>query len=172
MSATETLLEHNRSYVARFDKGDVPRPPARGVAVVTCMDARLNIDEMLGLEVGDAHVIRNAGGVVTEDAIRSLLISQRLLGTREIILIHHTDCGMLSVGEDEVKAQVEAETGIRPTFALEAFADLDEDVRQCIARIQASPLIPHRDDVRGFVYDVRTGLLRDVAPVPQDPSSS
>ena len=172
MSATEQLIENNRSYVARFDRRDVPLAPARRVAVVTCMDARLPVNEILGLEVGDAHVIRNAGGAVTDDAIRSLLISQRLLGTREIMLIHHTECGMLSISEDEVKAQVEADTGVRPAFALEAFADLDEDVRQCIARIEANPLIPHRDSVRGFVYDVRTGLLREVSAVPQDPPSS
>ncbi len=167
MSATETLLENNRSYAAQFDKGEVPLPPAKGVAVVACMDARLHVNAILGLEVGDAHVIRNAGGAVTDDAIRSLLISQRLLGTREIILIHHTDCGMLTFTDDSVKAQVEAETGIRPAFALEAFGDLDEDVRQSIARIQASPLIPHRDHIRGFVYDVHSGLLREVTP-PRD----
>ncbi len=164
MSATDTLLDNNRSYAASFDKGDVPLPPGRGVAVVACMDARLHVNDILGLEVGDAHVIRNAGGVVTDDAIRSLLISQRLLGTREIILIHHTDCGMLTFTDDAVKAQVQADTGIRPAFALEAFPDLDEDVRQSIARIVASPLIPHRDSVRGFVYDVRTGQLREVLP--------
>ena len=164
MSVTDELLKNNQHYAARFDKGDVPLPPARGVAVVACMDARLHVSEILGLEVGDAHVIRNAGGAVTDDAIRSLLISQRLLGTREIILIHHTDCGMLTFTDDGVKAQVQADTGIRPAFALEAFADLDEDVRQSIARIQASPLIPHRDSVRGFVYDVHTGALREVSP--------
>ncbi len=164
MSATEKLIENNQSYAARFDRGDVPLPPARGVAVVACMDARLHVNQILGLEVGDAHIIRNAGGAVTDDAIRSLLISQRLLGTREIILIHHTDCGMLTFRDDGVKAQVQADTGIRPAFALEAFADLDEDVRQSIARIQASPLIPHRDSVRGFIYDVRTGQLREVSP--------
>jgi carbonic anhydrase len=162
MSATDELLENNRSYAAEFAQGDVPLPPGRGLAVVACMDARLHINDILGLEVGDAHVIRNAGGAVTDDAIRSLLISQRLLGTREIILIHHTDCGMLTFTDDGVKAQVQAETGIRPAFALEAFPDLDEDVRQSIARIRASPLIPHRDSVRGFVYDVQTGLLREV----------
>jgi carbonic anhydrase len=164
MSATDELLKNNQPYAAGFDKGDVPLPPGRGVAVVACMDARLHVNMILGLEVGDAHVIRNAGGAITDDAIRSLLISQRLLGTREIILIHHTDCGMLTFTDDAVKAQVQADTGIRPAFALEAFPDLDEDVRQSIARIQASPLIPHRDSVRGFVYDVHTGELREVSP--------
>jgi carbonic anhydrase len=164
MSATDELLKNNQSYAARFDKGEVPLPPGRGVAVVACMDARLHVNQILGLEVGDAHVIRNAGGAVTDDAIRSLLISQRLLGTREIILIHHTDCGMLTFTDDDVKAQVQADTGIRPAFALEAFPDLDDDVRQSIARIKASPLIPHKDSVRGFVYDVHTGALREVSP--------
>jgi carbonic anhydrase len=130
------------------------------------------VNNILGLQAGEAHIIRNAGGVVTDDAIRSLLISQRLLGTREVILIHHTDCGMLTFTDDAVKAQVQADTGVRPAFALEAFADLDEDVRQSIARIKASPVIPHRDSVRGFVYDVGTGLLREVPAVPQDRPSS
>ncbi len=164
MSATDELLKNNQSYAAGFDKGDTPLPPGRGVAVVACMDARLHVSEILGLEVGDAHVIRNAGGAVTDDAIRSLLISQRLLGTREVILIHHTDCGMLTFTDDGVKGQIEAETGIRPAFALEAFPDLDEDVRQSIARVKASPFIPHRDSVRGFVYDVHSGALREVPP--------
>jgi carbonic anhydrase len=163
MSVTDELLKNNETYSRTFDKADLPLPPARGVAVVACMDARLHPAKILGLEVGDAHVIRNAGGAVTDDAIRSLLISQRLLGTREIILIHHTDCGMLTFTDDAVKTQVEAETGVRPAFALEAFPELDEDVRQSIARIKTSPLIPHRDQVRGFVYDVRTGGLREVA---------
>lgn len=172
MPGTDALLENNQRYAERFDSGDAPRRPVHGVAVVACMDARLQVDRILGLEPGDAHVISNAGGVVTEDVIRSLLISQRLLGTREVVLLHHTDCGMLSFIDDELKAQVEADTGIRPPFALEAFADLDDDVRQSIARIEANPLIPHRDSVRGFVYDVRTGLLREVPAVPQDRPSS
>jgi carbonic anhydrase len=138
-------------------------PPARKVAVVACMDARLHVSALLGLDIGDAHVMRNAGGVVSDDAVRSLVISQRLLGTDEIILIHHTDCGMLTFRDDDVKAQIEADTGIRPSFALEAFADVDEDVRQSIARVKASPFIPHRDNVRGFVYDVRTGRLNEVS---------
>jgi carbonic anhydrase len=163
MSATDDLLRNNEAYAEAFDKGDLPLPPARGVAVVACMDARLNVYGMLGLEEGDAHVIRNAGGVITDDEIRSLAISQRLLGTREIILIHHTDCGMLTFTDDDVKAQIHAETGIKPEFALEAFSDLEEDVRQSMARIQANPFILHKDAVRGFVYEVETGRLREVS---------
>jgi carbonic anhydrase len=163
MSVTDQLLENNARFVATFDKGDKPMPPARKVAVVACMDARLHVGALLGLDIGDAHIIRNAGGVVSDDAVRSLVISQRLLGTDEIILIHHTDCGMLTFRDDDVKAQIEADTGIRPAFALEAFADVDEDVRQSIARVKASPFIPHRDNVRGFVYDVRTGRLNEVS---------
>jgi carbonic anhydrase len=162
MSVTDQLLENNARFVATFDKGDKPMPPARKVAVVACMDARLHVSALLGFDIGDAHIIRNAGGVVSDDAVRSLVISQRLLGTDEIILIHHTDCGMLTFRDDDVKAQIEADTGIRPSFALEAFADVDEDVRQSIARVKASPFIPHRDNVRGFVYDVRTGRLSEV----------
>ncbi len=163
MSATDELLANNESYAASFDKGDLPLPPAKKVAVVACMDARLNVHALLGLEVGDAHVIRNAGGVVTEDEIRSLAISQRLLGTEEIVLIHHTDCGMLTFTDDGFKADIEADTGIRPSWAAEAFPDLDRDVRQSIARIKASPFVPRKDSVRGFVYDVHTGKLREVA---------
>ncbi len=162
MSVTDDLLRNNERYAESFDKGDLPLPPARGVAVVACMDARLDVHKILGLEEGDAHVIRNAGGVVTDDEIRSLAISQRLLGTREIILIHHTDCGMLTFTDDELKRQIQDDVGIKPEFALEAFADLDEDVRQSIARIKASPFIPHKDSVRGFVYEVETGRLREV----------
>ena len=162
MTVTDELLKNNESYAAAFDKGGKPMPPARGVAVVACMDARLHVSAILGLEVGDAHIIRNAGGVITDDAIRSLVISQRLLGTKEIILIHHTDCGMLTFNDDAVKSQIKAETGIRPPFALEAFADVDDDVRQSLARGRANPFIPHRDNVRGFVYDVKTGRLREV----------
>jgi carbonic anhydrase len=163
MSVTDELVNNNAAYADAFTAGDLPMPPAKGVAVVACMDARLNVHGLLGLREGDAHVIRNAGGVVTDDAIRSLLISQRLLGTREIILVHHTDCGMLTFHDDEVKAAVEADTGLRPPFALEAFGDLDDDVRQSIRRIKASPFVPHTDSVRGFVYDVGTGKLREVS---------
>jgi carbonic anhydrase len=164
MSNTDELLEHNESYVGGFgDKADLPLPPARKTAVVACMDARLNVYGALGLSEGDAHVIRNAGGVVTDDAIRSLAISQRLLGTEEIILIHHTDCGMLTFNDDDFKASIEGDTGIRPAWAAEAFGDLEGDVRQSIARIKASPFIPNKDSVRGFVYEVETGRLREIS---------
>jgi carbonic anhydrase len=163
MSATDELLANNERYAAGFDKGDLPLPPARNVAVVTCMDARLSPYVMLGLQEGDAHIIRNAGGVVTDDEIRSLAISQRLLGTEEIMVIHHTDCGMLTFKDDDFKEQIQADTGIKPTWSAEAFSDLDEDVRQSVARIKASPFIPRKDSVRGFVYDVDTGRLREVA---------
>jgi carbonic anhydrase len=162
MSATEEFLAANQKYAQQFDKGDKPLPPAKRVAVVACMDARIETGRLLGLEEGDAHVIRNAGGVVTDDVIRSLAISQRLLGTTEIVLIHHTDCGMLTFNDDAVKADIERDTGLRPPFALEAFADLEADVRQSIRRIQASPFIPNKDKVRGFVYDVRSGRLDEV----------
>ncbi len=162
MSTTDELLHNNEAYADSFDKGDLPLPPARGVAVVACMDARLNVYGMLGLQEGDAHVIRNAGGVVTDDAIRSLVISQRLLGTREIVLIHHTDCGMLTFRDDEVREQIRQEVGFKPEFALESFGDLDADVRESIARIRANPFVPHKESVRGFVYEVETGRLREV----------
>jgi len=162
MTATEELLTNARRYAAEFGQGDLPMPPARRVAVVACMDARLNPYGLLGLAEGDAHVIRNAGGVVTDDVVRSLLISQRLLGTREVILIHHTDCGMLTFRDDEVKAQVEADTGVRPPFALEAFPDLEADLRQSVARLRASPFLPHLDGVSAFVFEVETGRLREV----------
>ena len=162
MSVTDDLVRNNEDYSRAFKKGDLPLPPAKHLAVVACMDARLDVHKILGIQEGDAHVIRNAGGAVTDDAIRSLAISQRLLGTSEIILIHHTDCGMLTFTDDGVKSQIESETGIRPQFALEAFTDLDEDVRQSIARVKASPFVPHKDRIRGFVYDVRTGRLNEV----------
>jgi carbonic anhydrase len=163
MSSTDDLLANNADYVSSFDNGDLPLPPASKTAIVACMDARLNVYGALGLSEGDAHVIRNAGGVVTDDAIRSLAISQRLLGTEEIILIHHTDCGMLTFTDDDFKGSIEKETGIKPEWAAEAFGDLDADVRQSIARIQASPFIPRKDSVRGFVYEVETGRLREVS---------
>ena len=163
MSSTDDLLANNADYVSSFDKGDLPLPPASKTAIVACMDARLNVYGALGLTEGDAHVIRNAGGVVTDDAIRSLAISQRLLGTQEIILIHHTDCGMLTFTDDDFKRSIEEDTGIRPEWAAEAFSDLDADVRQSIARIKASPFIPHKDAIRGFVYEVETGRLREVS---------
>jgi carbonic anhydrase len=164
MSTTDDLLKNAATYEAGFDKGDLPLPPARKIAILACMDARLNPYGLLGLQEGDAHVIRNAGGVVTDDEIRSLAISQRLLGTEEIVLIHHTDCGMLTFTDDEFKQSVLDETGIKPEWAAESFADLDVDVRQSLARIQASPFIPKKDSVRGFVYDVHTGALREVDP--------
>ena len=162
MSVTDELLKNNEEYAANFEKGDLPLPPAKKVAVLACMDARLNPYGALGLQEGDAHVIRNAGGVVTDDEIRSLAISQRLLGTEEIILIHHTDCGMLTFTDDDFRRQVQDDTGIKPEWAAEAFSDLDEDVRQSVARIKASPFIPRKDSVRGFVYEVETGKLREV----------
>src|SRR4051794_29578952 len=162
MSTTDDFLRNNESYAERFDKGDLPLPPARKVAVVACMDARLNPYGLLGLQEGDAHVIRNAGGVITDDEIRSLAISQRLLGTEEIVLIHHPDCGMLTFTDDEFRRSVQDDTGIKPEWAAEAFPDVDEDVRQSLARIHASPFIPRKDSVRGFVYEVETGKLREV----------
>jgi carbonic anhydrase len=163
MTVTDELVHNADEYAAHFDKGDLPLPPAKGVAIVACMDARLNPYGLLGLHEGDAHVIRNAGGVITDDEIRSLAISQRLLGTTEIVLIHHTDCGMLTFTDDDFKRSVQEDTGIKPEWAAEAFGDLDEDVRQSIARIQASPFIPHKESVRGFVYEVETGRLREVS---------
>jgi carbonic anhydrase len=163
MTVTNELLQNNEAYAESFDKGDLPLPPAKGVAVEACMDARLNVYGMLGLQEGDAHVMRNAGGVITDDEIRSLAISQRLLGTREIILIHHTDCGMLTFIDDELKQQIQEEAGIKPHFSMEFFTDLEEDVRQSIARIQASPFISNKESVRGFVYEVETGRLRELA---------
>ncbi|HEX4252430.1 MAG TPA: carbonic anhydrase [Pseudonocardia sp.] len=161
MSVTDQLLENNAAYASTFD-GPLPLPPSKHVAVVACMDARLNVYAILGLNDGEAHVIRNAGGVVTDDEIRSLAISQRLLGTEEIILIHHTDCGMLTFTDDAFKASIQEETGIKPAWSAEAFADLDSDVRQSIARIKASPFVPKTDAVRGFVFDVATGKLNEV----------
>ena len=163
MSATDELLAANGSYAENFTKGGKPMPPAKKVAIVACMDARIETGRLLGLEEGDAHVIRNAGGVVTDDVIRSLAISQRLLGTTEIVLVHHTDCGMLTFKDDGVKAQIEEDTGLRPPFALEAFSNPEDDVRQSVRRIEASPFVPHKENIRGFVYDVETGRLNEVA---------
>ena len=159
---TDQLLQNNRRFRETFSKGHLSLPPTEGVAVLACMDARLDVHKILGLEEGGAHIIRNAGGVATEDAIRSLAISQRLLGTTEIILIHHTDCGMLTFTDDEVKRQIQEEVGVRPHFALEAFTDLEQDVRDSIARIKLSPFLPHKNNVRGFIYDVKTGALDEV----------
>ena len=162
MSVIDELVRNADSYGESFAGGDLPLPPAKRVAIVACMDARLNPYGLLGLLEGDAHVIRNAGGVITDDEIRSLSISQRLLGTEEIMLIHHTDCGMLTFTDDQVKADIEADTGLRPHFALEAFSDLERDIRQSIARIKASPFVPNKDSVRGFIFDVTTGKLQEV----------
>src|SRR4051794_35442386 len=162
MTVTDELFQNAEAYAAGFDKGELPLPPGRKIAVLTCMDARVNPYGALGLREGDAHVIRNAGGVVTDDEIRSLAISQRLLGTEEIILIHHTDCGMLTFTDDAFRRSIQDETGVKPEWAAESFSDLDDDVRQSKARIEASPFIPHKN-VRGFVYEVETGRLREVA---------
>jgi carbonic anhydrase len=162
MTVTDELLANAEAYAAHFDQGDLPLPPAKRVAVVACMDARLNPYGLLGLHEGDAHVIRNAGGVITDDEIRSLAISQRLLGTEEILLIHHTDCGMQTFTDDDFRRSVQADTGIKPEWAAESFSDIDEDVLQSVARIKASPFIPRKESVRGFVYDVHTGRLREV----------
>jgi carbonic anhydrase len=161
VSITDELLANNARYIKTF-KGPLPLPPAKHIAIVACMDARLDVYRILGLQEGEAHVIRNAGGVVTDDEIRSLAISQRLLGTEEIILIHHTDCGMLTFTDNQFKKSIQDDTGIKPAWAAEAFPDLDEDVRQSIARIKASPFVPNKSSVRGFVFDVATGKLREV----------
>jgi carbonic anhydrase len=163
MTETDTLLQNNEVYAASFAKGDLQAPPARKVAVLACMDARLDPAGILGLEEGDAHVIRNAGGVVTDDALRSLAISQHELGTEEIVLIHHTKCGMQTFTDEEFAQKLEDETGSRPEWRAQAFADLEDDVRESIAAIQASPFVPRTDSVRGFVYDVETGRLSEVS---------
>lgn len=162
MPATDDLLANAEKYAQTFDKGELPTRPRLPVTVVACMDARLDVARLLGLDEGDAHVIRNAGGVVTADVIRSLAISQRLQGTHEIVLLHHTGCGMQTFADDEFRDQVEADTGIRPEWAAESFADVKADVRQSRARIEASPFIPSKNAVRGFVYDVTTGRLDEV----------
>ena len=162
MSATDDLLRNNAAYAEGFDKGDLPIPPAKKVAVVTCMDARLHVHALLGLQEGDAHIIRNAGGIVTDDEIRSLAISQRLLGTEEVLVIHHTGCGMLTFSDEEFRRTLEEETGSAPEWAAGAFGDLEEDVRRSVARIRESPFVPRKDAIRGFVYEVETGRLREV----------
>ncbi len=162
MTATDELLANARRYAKSFDQGGKPLPPAKKVAVVACMDARILPSYVLGLEVGDAHVIRNAGGVVSADTIRSLTISQRLLGTEEVILLHHTDCGMLTFSDDDFRRSIQDDTGIKPDWHSESMTDLEEDVRQSIARVKASPFIPNKGSVRGFVYDVETGELQEV----------
>ncbi|MCW2831672.1 MAG: Carbonic anhydrase [Aeromicrobium sp.] len=161
MTATDEFVEANQAYQQSFT-GPLPLPPARKTAVVACMDARLDPAKILGITEGDAHVIRNAGGVVTEDALRSLAISQRLLGTEEIVLLHHTDCGMVTFKDDDFRQSIEAETGIRPSWSSEAFPDAAQDVKQGIKRIEASPFIPKKDHIRGFVFDVATGAINEV----------
>ena len=162
MSATDELLENADKHAEGFDKGDLPMPPARKVAIVACMDARVNPYPIFGLELGDAHVIRNAGGVVTDDEIRSLAISQRLLGTEEVILMHHTDCGMLTFNDEDFRRQIQEDTGIKPAWSPDAFDDLEADVRQSIERIKSSPFIPNKESIRGLIYEVETGRLREV----------
>lgn len=158
----DDLAEKARAYAATFAHGQLSAPPARRVAIVTCMDARIDVHAIFGLQPGDAHVIRNAGGAVTDDAIRSLAISQRLLGTEEIMVLHHTGCGMMSFEGEEFARQIQAETGVRPGWAVETFVDVEDDVRQSLARIQASPFLPRKDAARGFVYDVATGRVEEV----------
>jgi carbonic anhydrase len=162
VSTIDELIENAKTYAEDFDKTDLPLPPARRIAIVACMDARLNVYGLLGLHEGEAHVIRNAGGVITDDEIRSLAISQRLLGTEEVMLIHHTDCGMLTFNDDDFRRAVQDQTGIKPEWSAEAFEDVEEDVRQSIRRIEASPFIPKKDRVRGFVYEVESGRLHEV----------
>lgn len=163
MTEIDAMVQSAAEHLAAFKAGPRTPEPQRRVAVVACMDARLDLFDLLGLESGDAHLIRNAGGVATDDVIRSLAISQRKLGTREIVLIHHTNCGMLTFSEDEFREEMLTETGMRPSWSAEAFTDLDDDVRSSIRRITSDPFIPHRDKVRGFVYDVDSGVLREVA---------
>src|SRR5947209_11734700 len=162
MTTTDQLLQNNARYAESFDRGELPGPPSGHIAIVACMDARFHVSKVLGLEEGEAHIIRNAGGVVTDDVIRSLAISQRLLGTREVMVIQHTGCGMLTFSDDEFRRDLQGETGIRPTWSAESFTDLEDEVRQNLARITASPFTPHRPSVRGFLYDVQTGRLREV----------
>jgi carbonic anhydrase len=161
VTVTDEYLSNNAEYAAQFS-GPLPLPPSRNVAVVACMDARLDVYRILGLAEGEAHVIRNAGGVITDDEIRSLAISQRLLGTKEIILIHHTDCGMLTFTDDDFKRGIQEETGLKPAWSAEAFPDLDEDVRQSLKRIEANPFVSKTESLRGFVFDVATGQLNEV----------
>jgi carbonic anhydrase len=162
LGTIDDLVSNNAEYAASFDLADLPTPPARKLVVVTCMDSRIDVLETLGLRLGEAHILRNAGGVVTEDTIRSLTLSQRTLGTEEVMLIHHTRCGLHGVRDDELVAQLEQETGAAPAWKPGGFADIDEDVRESIARVKASPFVPHTDRIRGFVYDVDTGRLREV----------
>jgi carbonic anhydrase len=163
MSTTDEVLRNNERYAEAFDAGGLEGPPARRLAVLSCMDARVIPSRILGLETGDAHIIENAGGVVTEDAIRSLAISQNLLGTEEIILIHHTDCGMLGFSDDELADRLERESGERPSWRAQAFTDLEQDLRESIEKLRSNPFLPNKGSIRGFVYDVETGRLAEVA---------
>lgn len=164
LPSADELLRNNEHYVADFTDGDLALRPRRHLAIVACMDSRMDIFQMLGLQHGEAHIVRNAGGVITDDVIRSLVLSQRLLGTREIILVHHTDCGLQAIIEDEFKAELEAEVGMKPWWALESFTDPYLDTRQSMNRLRHSPFIRHKDHIRGFVYDVHDGRLHEVEP--------
>ena len=158
----DVLLKNNEAYAMSFARGYSSPRAAKQLAVVTCMDPRLNIDKILGLEEGDAHIIRNAGGILSDDVIRSLTISQRLMGTREIVLIHHTDCGMMKFADDDLKRRIRRDVGAEPAFSFGAFSDLEDDMRRSIDQIKECRFIPHRDSIRGFVYDVETGRLHEV----------
>ncbi len=163
MGAIDDLLQNNAAFTARYDRGHLDVRPSLQLAIVACMDSRLDVFAALGLQDGQAHILRNAGGVITDDVIRSLAISQRRLGTEEIALIHHTDCGLELITDDGFRAELQEATGMAPSFAIESFTDVDADVRQSIARVKHSPFLLHRDRVRGFVYDVDSGALREVA---------
>ncbi len=162
MDTVDELIANNEAFAASLPRRHLDVQPSRRLTIVTCMDSRLDVFAALGLGNGEAHVLRNAGGVITDDMIRSLAVSQRKLGTREVMLIHHTDCGMQKISDDDFRAELQEATGIAPAFAIESFSDLDSDVRQSILRVRTSPFVPHRDRVRGFVYDVDTHLLREV----------
>ncbi|MEI8105400.1 MAG: carbonic anhydrase [Actinomycetes bacterium] len=164
MGAIDDLLANNAAFAARGDRVHLDIRPALRLAIVTCMDSRLDVFAALGLADGQAHILRNAGGVITDDVIRSLALSQRRLGTEEVALIHHTDCGLELITDDGFRAELQQATGMAPSFAIESFTDVQNDVRQSIARVRHSPFLPHRDRVRGFVYDVDTGALREVDP--------
>jgi len=162
MTATDELLRNNAAYASAFDKGALPREPARRLAVVTCMDARMDAHRILGLDQGEAHVLRNAGGIVTDDVVRSLTVSQRLLGTREVLVVMHTDCGMHGLADADFRAQVQSEAGLRPSWATEGFFDLEQALREGLLRLRTNPFLLHRTAARGFVYEVETGRLREV----------
>jgi len=162
MGAIDELFENNQAFAGSQPEAELDVRPRRRLAIVTCMDSRLDVFQALGLKDGEAHILRNAGGVITDDVIRSLAVSQRRLGTREVMLIHHTDCGLLKLTDDGFRAELQEASGVAPPFAIESFSDLDADVRQSILRVRRSPFLPHRDAVRGFVYDVATHRLREI----------